>query len=270
MTRARERRMRTRRMAWDLDQLDADDEVLFEGLPCPSRSRRRLTPSPISLGPIPSGSGGGNIIDGGSCGSVGHTSGDDSSIASACASPIPPEEGQQQQQQQQQQEEEQEEQKAGAQDLQQQVPSSLAIAKQERAEVGGGPRRKQRGKVALVVGMIRMNEAFMKEYIGPADPLLELHSARDTRRILCLEKELKTEVISLSDARRLPGVDHVRDGGKHVSCLFESPSLRDLQVRCMSSWVAEDRDRSIDWMDGWMDGWMDRQPSSHVRATHIA
>ncbi len=43
------------------------------------------------------------------------------------------------------------------------------------------------------------------------------------------------DVISLADARQLPGVDHVRGGGKHVSCLFESPSLRDLQVR--SLWV---------------------------------
>lgn len=38
------------------------------------------------------------------------------------------------------------------------------------------------------------------------------------------------EVVSLADARQLPGVDHVHSGGKHVSCLFESPSLRDLQV----------------------------------------
>lgn len=43
------------------------------------------------------------------------------------------------------------------------------------------------------------------------------------------------EVISLADARQLPGVDHVQGGGKHVSCLFESPALRDLQVRSFAA-----------------------------------
>ncbi len=160
------RRMRTRRYAWDLElEADGHDEGLLDGLPRPSRQRRRLT-TPATTTNTPSPSGGAEDEDGSSgssnrsvAESGGHTT-DDASVdsasspsnaGSACASPIPPPEQQQQQ-------------APAAASASASSSSSLALALVP--ETNGGRRRQQRGKVALVLGMIRMSHTFMEGYVG--------------------------------------------------------------------------------------------------------
>jgi hypothetical protein len=213
--------MRTR--AAELDLLNNELEpLLYQGLPMRTTKRRRngngngearaattTTPTPTTND------------DGGSCG---HTT-DDGSVASSSSSASA---------------------SSGSSSAVARPVSPLATtAETEEQPQQQQQRRKQRGKVALVLGMIRMSDAFMETYHGPADPLLDLHAARDTRRIWVLEKELKTDVLSLGDARRMPRVDHAEDGGKHVSCLFESPDLRGLQVRACVRACVRSIDRSV-------------------------